>query len=120
MINVQLLRDTLAHIEAHPETWDQATYRCGSSMCFAGWAAELDGCVWATSGLEYSDDNEFVKARESDPESETFANGTIHVHDRAQAALGLTGDQAEYLFGGGNEIGHLRHIVAELIGEATP
>lgn len=41
MANIPRLRAVLAHIEAHPETWNQATYDCGSSHCFIGWASQM-------------------------------------------------------------------------------
>jgi hypothetical protein len=41
--NAELAYKVLDHIDAHPETWDQATWDCGTTACFAGWALRLSG-----------------------------------------------------------------------------
>lgn len=43
MVNKELLRRTLEHIKANPEEHDQGSFMspCGTTMCFAGWAAVL-------------------------------------------------------------------------------
>lgn len=43
MANVKLMIETYNHIKEHPESHVQESYRCGSGMCFAGWAAVLGG-----------------------------------------------------------------------------
>jgi hypothetical protein len=42
-MNKENFKKVLDHIEAHPETWDQATWHCGTSHCFAGWAQIMSG-----------------------------------------------------------------------------
>ncbi len=41
--NAELAYKVLDHIDAHPETWDQGMWWCGTSGCFAGWACALAG-----------------------------------------------------------------------------
>ncbi|MGL5937068.1 MAG: hypothetical protein ACRCZI_15765 [Cetobacterium sp.] len=36
-------KKVLAQIEAHPETWNQKMWHCGTTHCFAGWAQVLSG-----------------------------------------------------------------------------
>src|SRR5690606_2757920 len=48
-VNADLLKRTLTHIETHPDTWNQAEYRCRTGLCFAGWAAVLAGGVWLST-----------------------------------------------------------------------
>ena len=37
-MNRKRMQAVIDQIEAHPETWDQGSWRCGSKACFAGWA----------------------------------------------------------------------------------
>lgn len=41
--NAELAYRVLDHIDAHPETWSQGTWDCGTAACFAGWAVRLSG-----------------------------------------------------------------------------
>lgn len=41
--NAELAYRVLDHIDARPETWEQATWDCGTAACFAGWAVRLSG-----------------------------------------------------------------------------
>lgn len=47
--NYDLLFDALEQACAHPDTYDQSTWRrpspCGTTRCIAGWIAHLDGWV---------------------------------------------------------------------------
>lgn len=45
--NTPLARKVIDQIIAVPEEWNQEDWRCGSGMCFAGWAIELSGYIWA-------------------------------------------------------------------------
>lgn len=119
--NVDLLRRTLAHIETHPELWDQTRWRtetenCGTAYCFAGWAATLDGGQWYSDDpgsacgddlLAVDEDGEYVMA---------LKDGTLvtDIQARAERILGLTESQAEMLFYSLNTLDDLRGIVAEL------
>lgn len=111
MINVDLLDRTLAHVEAHPDEWNQLTYRCESGLCFAGWAAVLAGGRW----VEPEKYSSVLVAEEGDPDEDRLhTSGSVHAHDRAQRVLGLDGDTADDLFAAGNDIHDLRRIVAEI------
>lgn len=114
--NVPLLRQTLAYIEAHPEEWNQTTWRCGTSACFAGHAAILDGGAWA------DEESACVTARADDLPDDVFGAAIalrVLVEDRAQRILGLTDRQADYLFDAHNGLNDLRRQVAELTGGAS-
>lgn len=41
--NAELAYAVLDHIDAHPETWQQSEWWCGTGGCFAGWTATLSG-----------------------------------------------------------------------------
>lgn len=115
--NVALLRQTLAYIEAHPEEWNQAHWHCGTAACFAGRAALLAGGNWV------NDKSSCVVVAPDDPPSDVFmvrgGEGHVLVEDRAKRVLGLTEEQADRLFAGGNNLDDLRSRVAELIGSGS-
>lgn len=117
--NVALLNQTLAYIEAHPQEWDQTTWHCGTTACFAGHAALLDGAEWAPANVPIG---ELVLARDDDPDLNVLVlDGTpsVFVDDRAQRILGLTEYQATELFSGCNSLDDLRTLVAEFTSEAS-
>lgn len=108
-INVELLDRTLAHIEANPERWDQAVYRCATGMCFAGWACTLAGGLWI------SDDDEVLVAEPGEwPTHQWDGEVVATARVRATRILGLDDAQASDLFSADNTIEDLRRIVAEL------
>lgn len=122
MINVTLLKQTLAHIEANPSEWKQTRYRCGSGLCFAGWAVQLAGGRW------FSDPDatlsEALIAEPDDLTSGTFpapdgSQRLVWVGNRAERVLGLSDDQSSDLFYAANTLDDLRIIVSELCGEAA-
>jgi hypothetical protein len=87
-----LLDAAIAHIEAHPETWEQGSYRCESGMCLAGWIGELAGGTWAapaTSGLA-----EYMLAGPGDENDLVYPCGEdapmVPVADRAERLLGFS------------------------------
>lgn len=43
--NAELAWQVIDHIDAHPESWYQGTWWCGTGGCFAGWAVTLSGAV---------------------------------------------------------------------------
>lgn len=110
--NTGLLKQTLAHIEANPNEWEQEFYRCETGMCFAGWAAQLAGGKWADDP-----DGSYLVAEPEDPTEERDGD-LIDIVFRARRILGLTGKQASKLFAAYNDITDLRRIVAELCAEA--
>lgn len=132
--NVDLLNRTLAHIEEHPEQWNQEYWAvrgvdgCGTAYCFAGHAAVLSGVP-----LWWHDDWEDGYSSEDDdcddwrpvrqvadnisvaPQSE-FYNCSIKY--AATHLLGLSSAAAARLFHGDNTLDDLRRIVAELTADA--
>ena len=42
-MNVENFKRVLDHIKAHPETWDQKGWHCGTAHCFAGHAEIMSG-----------------------------------------------------------------------------
>jgi len=108
-VNVELLKKTLAHIEAHPEEWNQLEW-CGTSCCFAGHAALLSGSsrVIDTEGAPV-----VLWARVRRPDGKL-----AHVWDVAEQELGLDEARAERLFQADNTIEDLRRIVSDLIADA--
>lgn len=60
--NIELAYEALDYIREHPEEWDQASYTCGSTACFAGRASLIAGIhptmIWihtARHALGWSD-----------------------------------------------------------------
>ncbi len=119
-LNAALLRKTLEHIEAHPETWKQDYWRCESGLCFAGTACDLDGGEWALPGQGTNPGwAELLVAREGEPGDETWCvtPNRVHARTRAQQILGITEAEAETLFAPENTLDDLREHVAFLLRE---
>lgn len=113
-INVELLDRTLAYIEAHPEEWDQGNWRCGTGMCFAGWAVTLAGREWA--GDPGGPAGELLVRKPDEPRFAHTLNigeDRIHVEDAAANELGLTEDDRD-MFNDDKTLYDLRDIVADL------
>lgn len=119
---LDLLDAVIAQIEAHPETWSQSRYRCETGMCLAGWAAEMTGGQWLTgpasalAPLLLADDDDDPADTEDFPEDDEPFSGVLAIesHIRAQRLIGLTEDQAERLFAGGNTLPDIKLIRAGL------
>lgn len=113
--NALLLRRTLAHIEAHPGTWQQDTYRCETGMCFAGWACELAGGRWAFPA-DGARPQYLLAVQGDDPREVRFISGhrVIRAADRARRILGLSHGQSLRLFDEDNNLTSLRAMVADL------
>lgn len=118
--NVDLLTRTLAHIEAHPEQWDQTMWAtrgsCGTSYCFAGWAVALSGGKpnfaddFAADVREGVDDSYHVLAGSIPGITETYYGAV------ARQLLGLEPYQSNELFDDCNSLDDLRRIVGKLTG----
>ena len=54
-MNVENFKRVLGHIKAHPETWNQGEWHCGTAHCFAGHAQIMSGKVSANSDGKYDD-----------------------------------------------------------------
>jgi DNA-binding GntR family transcriptional regulator len=112
MLNAALLRATLARIEANPDQWDQADWRC----CFAGQTADEAGGQWLT-GDPASTRFHLLYAEPEDPDHLIqFVGGVLAVTARARAIrlLGLDEPQALELFDLRNGPDDLRVIVDRL------
>ena len=111
--NVELLHDTLAHIEANPDRWYQRDYRCRSGMCYAGLTCELAGGRWIYPEPLNSAGDDWLVPEPGDERVSTTPAGLRYVtpHNRAKRLLGLTNDQAYVLFDAANIVDDLRRIV---------
>lgn len=119
MANNKLLEETLQHIKEHPESWNQATWRCETGMCFAGTAVSLAGGQWLTEPSDlYSDavlpvdDDKLISAVSKAVASE-LPPGTLYTAAdvRAAAVLDINDSQASALFDYDNTLGVLTALV---------
>lgn len=119
-----LLDAAIAHIEAHPETWDQEHYRCESGMCVAGWACELAGGQWVADAA--SRDGYLLAADAADEYiiqpgaageygiRSTLPCPVVAAADRAERLLGLSWGQRVELFASENTLADIKSIRGEL------
>jgi hypothetical protein len=126
--NVDLLRRTLARIEAEPKAWLQSAWmtdlakvvpnECGTAYCFGGHAVVLYGNV-----LDMGERGNLVHplpGDDVDPDETWRENGrpVMETWDYARTVLGLTEDQADALFNMYNELDDLRRIVTSICESA--
>lgn len=114
--NVVLLDKVLEQIDIArnnpqaPFQWDQGNWRmvkeCGTSFCFAGWAAQLDSADWLDRGNGLNGPSWVNTPTPDEPRKIT------HVSDYAKNLLGLDDHEAEILFAGDNTYEHLVEIVS--------
>lgn len=111
MANLKLLRETLQQIDRDPGSWDQSELAivttCGTSHCFAGWAAVLAG-------------HEITFPFDSMPGSDRYAvdgDEDACLWDVAQEALEINDLEAAYLFHGGNSRDNLEMICTRLAAD---
>lgn len=109
-VNVELLTRTLDYIVAHPKEWNQRDWRCGTAACFAGNAALLAGWQWI---MPFGDPDQYLMSRR-------LADGRCSTI--AQSELGLTEDEAGWLFDGRNTLDDLIQMVESVavIAEIDP
>lgn len=105
--NALLLRQTLAHIEANRELWDNNSWRNrkapgGTTYSFPGWVVTLNGDKWSENGS-------FLVLPDG---REKF------VTDRAQELLGLTRPQI-FELSMPTHLSDLRRVVNELCAVAS-
>ena len=128
-LNRTLLTETMAQIDAHPEDWEQSTWRCGSGMCFAGWAATLNDREWVDTpdgqysthvvvppGFPYSGPAPRPLINEGKAVEGEY---TVSVSTAAQYDLGLTSSQADAMFSGSNSRETLHKMVDALLENET-
>ena len=97
MINKELMLNTLAAIKANPQHWDQTSWHCGTTHCFAGFAELLSRNLSLDTYIDGYEINDW------------------EVNDYAIAKLGLTDDQAVQLFDADNTLEDLERIVGVLV-----
>ncbi|SRR6266576_6012799 len=111
MANAERLWATYRHIEAHPETWDQSMWHCGTSFCFAGHGAvTIAGAPIHSPGTMYGSG---VTLREEDADAFEYydAGDVVSIQQYAQVYFDLTGRQAEGLFSAGNSLSHIKRLI---------
>lgn len=79
-LNVSLLDLTMATINYNPEQHYQGSWRCGTGMCFAGWAAQLAGYRWATESPD-AENSEYVIVPEGTDGAVLFDTKTNMVYE---------------------------------------
>lgn len=107
MINTPLLTKVLNHITDHPEEHNQSCWAergldtpCGTAFCVAGHAVQFAGHQIDWESDEYADT--------------VVGGGTI---ERVAAQeLGLSGQQANYLFHGGGRQRDLWRLASKITG----
>lgn len=109
MTNADLLQRTLAHIEAHPDEWNQDHWAkrtaCGTSFCFAGTAVHLTHADARFLFDPWEDWATHVQVGRDYYDIEAFATDL----------LGLDEHDAKVLFAPDNDLDRLRHLVADLV-----
>ena len=102
---LDLLDAAIDHIEKHPGTWVQESYRCETGMCLAGWAAELAGGTWV--GEAGTLHGQCLIAEPGDP-ADAISRGHTSADARAAMLLG-----ARFLIDGRDLFG-ARNTLAEI------
>jgi hypothetical protein len=112
---------TYHHIKNNPQHHDQSTWRCGTGMCFAGWAV-------AIAGYDYAYSQDCARSDEVDltPEERQefgylgervqvryFAHDLLGARMGRRTADGLSRD----LFDGNNDLADIREILTQILGE---
>ncbi len=83
--NTELFDEIADVIEAHPESYNQGTWGCGSAFCVAGHAASLSGCKASTGeSLAY-----IIPPEDDDTELPLDNDGEITLNLWASKKLGL-------------------------------
>lgn len=130
--------------EYRSSRWNQAEWRCGSGMCFAGHTVDISGRVWLTQNANLGSEAAWVFALPTDPvdklvnlvpwdcnhpidhwffsdcpkmtrEQAAAFPPMIHVKDAARTDLGLNERDAVSLFSGSNRLDELLSLSSELI-----
>lgn len=120
-VNAKLLTKTLDFVEANPGLWDQGTFRCGTTGCFAWHAALLAGAKpFPDSSFAYviaEDDDDPREIVNSRAWHRKHRYDVVHVAQRAERVLGLSTSQAIRLFYVSNTLDDLRDAVIRLIAD---
>lgn len=109
--NVDLLRQTMDEILAHPEQHNQSRWAiqtdCGTAYCFAGWACKLSGLE-----ADFANSNSYPWEAAAGI-SHLLSDGTVIAHEAARL-LGLNEETADTLFAACNTTADLKHYVDEI------
>jgi hypothetical protein len=134
--NTELAQQVMSQIKAYPESHVQATWRCGTGFCFAGWVAEIQRVEWVNSHSRMAG-GEFVVVDKDSSRVRTTSAGDYfgpqrladrpvitsrgreleaddviqHVSDYAQEELGLGARDAGFFFSGTNSRTRLELLV---------
>jgi len=127
--NIQLLKDTMDWIKAHPEQHQQSLWgnyseeACSTTMCFAGHAAVLSGGTFDKKIFlreeEWNVDentgrhvvSEYYEDDDEDHWDDELKPGIIHVAEFAAEKLGLNEEEKSYLFAGHRTLEQLEEFV---------
>lgn len=113
---LDLLDAAIGHIEAHPEDWNQAEWRCATGMCLAGWICQLGGGEWV--GDPGVGRGEFLKADPAEEGIDILVAGgqrRIHAADRAKRLLGFDpSDEGADLFWHSNTLADIKRMRDDL------
>lgn len=112
--NVRLLNRTMDLIKMVPDKHNQGTWvsPCGSTMCYAGHAAVLDGAEF--DHKRYDRDADWHIDPETKKHVGYWDEDGISVGAYARKALGLTWDESDYLFDGDRTVEELEEAVRKL------
>lgn len=65
-MNVERFNQVLDHIIAHPETWNQEVFHCGTAHCFAGHAQIMSGVETREQHRTWNDAAKFLELSDVD------------------------------------------------------
>lgn len=127
MVNVELARQTLQAIRDHEDRWNQRQFvelkdetspECGTTLCFAGFAACLTGAEFVPPEV-YFDDTENGTKYWYQPNTVITPEGdTVGVESYAMDVLGLNYGQANTIFYNfTDDVDELASVVEQVIAE---
>ena len=102
-VNVELLQKTLNAIKANPQHWNQKTWHCGTSHCFAGFAELIANNIPIETSAEDLIAIRYTKLL-------PYGTGSY-----AEKLLGISDEDGDVLFHGYNTLEQLERMVAYLI-----
>ena len=102
-VNVELLQKTLDAIKANPQHWNQQSWHCGTSHCFAGLAELIANDLPVETSF---DEIERLKITRKLGMSTPIEAGRL---------LGISDEDGDVLFYGYNTLKQLERMVAHLI-----
>lgn len=118
--NRTLMINVLAHIDIHPETFEQKSWRCATGMCFAGTSGDLSPQwkwkITPTSIEDYDDENITMGWLDLPG----FTPEAVPVDYAATYLLGIDADQATYLFAASNNLVDIYIVAARILKMSLP